>query len=81
MYIKKWNEFIANSYAQEQNIKLTKQHWEIIYLFKNYHKKKKKNNLTKTTFMKQQRYIYKLFPKGITQIYKIAGIYKKANCF
>lgn len=80
MYKKQWTEFTANSYAIEQNIKLTKKHWEILYIFKNYHKKKKNNNLTKSTFIKLQIHIYKLFPKGVTQIYKIAGISKKTNC-
>ncbi|WP_343188126.1 TusE/DsrC/DsvC family sulfur relay protein [Buchnera aphidicola (Ceratoglyphina bambusae)] len=39
---KEWNKKIAKKIAKIENIKLNKNHWKIIYIIRNFHKKFKR---------------------------------------
>ncbi|WP_343182434.1 TusE/DsrC/DsvC family sulfur relay protein [Buchnera aphidicola] len=88
---KKWNIEIAKNIAKHENITLTTEHWEIIYMIRNYYKKYNfiLSNRTLIKAMKNSFpeekcnsfYLIKLFPQGIAkQANKIAGIPKSNIC-
>ncbi|CAL4322866.1 TusE/DsrC/DsvC family sulfur relay protein [Buchnera aphidicola] len=88
---KKWNKNTAIKIAKKESIILTSEHWEIIYLLRECYKKFKiipKNRvllqlIKEKTMIKDinNRYLLKLFPKGIMkQANKIAGLPKSNIC-
>ncbi|WP_343192501.1 TusE/DsrC/DsvC family sulfur relay protein [Buchnera aphidicola (Taiwanaphis decaspermi)] len=86
-----WNKSLAKKIAFFEKIKMKKQHWEIIYLVRNFYlsfgispsiriimKILKKNNKYSKI---DSSYLFKLFPKGpALQANKIAGLPKPSNC-
>lgn len=86
-----WSEATANSIAQEENIELTPDHWEIIHFVRQYYSK---NNTSPgiralITALKPELgpekanslYLQKLFPKGAAkQATKLAGLPKPKKC-
>ncbi|XBC40654.1 MAG: TusE/DsrC/DsvC family sulfur relay protein [Buchnera aphidicola (Nurudea yanoniella)] len=86
-----WNKKIAKEIAKKESIKITKDHWEIIYIIRNFYLKFnitpsmrilmkliEKKKLKKMTSC----YLFKLFPLGPNkQASKIAGIPKPFRCF
>ncbi|WWO97100.1 MAG: TusE/DsrC/DsvC family sulfur relay protein [Candidatus Dasytiphilus stammeri] len=86
-----WNELIANQIALEENISLTKEHWDIIYIIRtfyvNFHTVPTVYILVKAISRKlgqkkgNSRYLFRLFPQGpIKQAAKIAGLPKPIIC-
>jgi len=86
-----WDNAIANQIALEENIKLTKAHWEIIYILRDFYQEYTLSPamriLVKT--VKQQLgdekgnsiYLLSLFPNSPAKIAsKIAGLPKPTNC-
>ncbi|UAJ64799.1 TusE/DsrC/DsvC family sulfur relay protein [Candidatus Schneideria nysicola] len=87
-----WNESIAIEFAKIENIHLTTEHWEIIYhlrdFYINFNFSPSNRILIKSIKKKygeekgNNRYLFKLFPKGIIkQAIKIAGLPKPIHCF
>ncbi|XBC39637.1 MAG: TusE/DsrC/DsvC family sulfur relay protein [Buchnera aphidicola (Chaetogeoica yunlongensis)] len=91
-FINNWNKKIAQDIAKKEFIKMTKNHWEIIYILRDFYLKfnlapsmrilikllEKKQKFTKKY---SSRYILKLFPNNsIKKANKIAGIPTSNNC-
>ena len=75
-----WSEALAEKIAEKEQIALTPEHWEIIYLVRDF-------LLVKTMAQKfgeekgTSRYLQRLFPDGpAKQATKIAGLPKPAKC-
>ena len=89
--VEDWNEEIAVILADQENIKLSDPHWEVIHFVRNFYLKFKVSpairvlvNAMKEKLGKDKgnsRYLYKLFPKGpAKQATKIAGLPKPTKC-
>ncbi|QFQ32273.1 TusE/DsrC/DsvC family sulfur relay protein [Buchnera aphidicola] len=85
-----WNIYLAEEIAKKEKIKLTDNHWEIIYFIRKFYFQ---YNITPSMRMlihgvKKESdkkinsiYLFKLFPKGpAKQASKIAGIPKPSKC-
>lgn len=84
-----WNFEKAKKIALKNSIKMTKKHWKIILLMRNFYKK---YNVTpsvrmltkyfkKNKFLINSQELFVLFPKGlIKQASKIAGLPEPKNC-
>jgi tRNA 2-thiouridine synthesizing protein E len=86
-----WNEEIANCLAQQENINLTDQHWEIILFIRSYYGQYK-HLPNSRVFIKaiaktlgedkgNSRYLHRLFPDGpLKYACKLAGLPKPPTC-
>lgn len=86
-----WNERVAETIAQEENIHLTDAHWEIIFLLRNFYQEyaiaPAMRILVKTVAERlgpdkgQSLYLLTLFPGSPAKVAaKIAGLPKPTNC-
>nr|BET44719.1 MAG: sulfurtransferase TusE [Candidatus Aschnera chinzeii] len=86
-----WNESIAIFLAKQENIVLTKHHWEIIFFIRKFyfqfntlpHVRLLVNLIAKKYGKKigNSNYLYFLFPKGpAQQAIKLAGLPKPVKC-
>jgi tRNA 2-thiouridine synthesizing protein E len=86
-----WNEEIARAVALEENIELTSEHWEIIYLLRDFHREfdltPPMRILVKTVAARlggekgQSIHLLKLFPGSPARLAaKIAGLPKPNHC-
>lgn len=89
--LNQWNEEIARSLAQRENIELTEAHWEVIYFVRQFYQEYKTSPairmLVKAMAQKfgeekgNSRYLQRLFPDGpAKQATKLAGLPKPAKC-
>jgi tRNA 2-thiouridine synthesizing protein E len=91
MHRQDWNEAVAGYLAQQENISLTEQHWEIILFIRSYYGQY--NHLPNTrVFIKaiarslgedkgNSRYLHRLFPDGpLKYACKLAGLPKPPTC-
>lgn len=87
----KWNKKIALILAKNEKIKMTKDHWLVIFFLRDFYLKY--NIYPSMRFLIQQTtkffkikksnsiYLFKLFPKGpLYQAIKIAGLPKNNKC-
>ncbi|MEK9497638.1 sulfurtransferase TusE [Photorhabdus sp. P32] len=86
-----WQETIALLLAEQEEITLTEQHWEVIHFIREFYKEFNTSPairmLVKAIAQKygeekgNSRYLYRLFPKGpAKQATKIAGLPKPVKC-
>ncbi len=86
-----WQEAIALLLAEQEEITLTEQHWEVILFIREFYKEFNTSPavrmLVKAIAQKygeekgNSRYLYRLFPKGpAKQATKIAGLPKPVKC-
>ncbi len=86
-----WSVELAEKIAEKEQISLTAEHWEIIYLVRDFYQEYKTSPairmLVKTMAQKfgeekgNSRYSQRLFPDGpAKQATKIAGLPKPAKC-
>ncbi|MER2474246.1 sulfurtransferase TusE [Photorhabdus laumondii] len=86
-----WHEAIALLLAEQEEITLTEQHWEVIRFIREFYKEFNTSPairmLVKAIAQKygeekgNSRYLYRLFPKGpAKQATKIAGLPKPVKC-
>ncbi|AWW34427.1 sulfurtransferase TusE [Mannheimia varigena] len=86
-----WSEQLAEKIAEKEQITLTAEHWEIIYLVRDFYQEYKTSPairmLVKAMAQKfgeekgNSRYLQRLFPDGpAKQATKIAGLPKPAKC-
>ena len=86
-----WDEDIAGVLAQQENVNLTDQHWEVINFLRDYYNEFQiapaVRVLTKAIGKKlgpekgNSQYLYELFPYGpAKQACKIAGLPKPTGC-
>lgn len=86
-----WSEQLAEKIAEKEQITLTEEHWEIIYLVREFYQEYKTSPairmLVKVMAQKfgeekgNSRYLQRLFPDGpAKQATKIAGLPKPAKC-
>ena len=86
-----WNEDVARSIAQLENIELTDAHWEVIYFVRDFYQEYNTSPairmLVKAMAEKlssdkgNSRYLQRLFPEGpAKQATKLAGLPKPAKC-
>ncbi len=86
-----WQEAIALLLAEQEEITLTEQHWEVIRFIRGFYKEFNTSPavrmLVKAIAQKygeekgNSRYLYRLFPKGpAKQATKIAGLPKPVKC-
>ncbi len=86
-----WNEEMAKTIASEENIKLTDEHWQLIYCAREYHDNfdisPEMRPLVKWVAEKlgpdkgRSIYLLSLFPDSPAKlISKIAGLPKPPNC-
>ncbi|MBS9423259.1 MULTISPECIES: sulfurtransferase TusE [Photorhabdus] len=86
-----WQEAIALLLAEQEEITLTEQHWEVIRFIREFYKEFNTSPairmLVKAIAQKygeekgNSRYLYRLFPKGpAKQATKIAGLPKPVKC-
>ncbi|MBK4775341.1 sulfurtransferase TusE [Candidatus Pantoea edessiphila] len=89
--IDEWNENIAIKIAECENIIMTIEHWNIIYLVRSFYLK---YNISPTMRMliayinsqdqkskSNSSYLFRLFPQGVLkQATRIAGIPKPSQC-
>lgn len=86
-----WNESVAATIAEKENIQLTEAHWEIIYLVRDFYQtfeiSPSMRALVKCTEKKlgaekgRSVYLLNLFPTSPAKfVCKIAGLPKPANC-
>jgi tRNA 2-thiouridine synthesizing protein E len=86
-----WNEEVGNYLAQQENINLTDQHWEIILFIRSYYGQYK-HLPNSRVFIKaiaktlgedkgNSRYLHRLFPDGpLKYACKLAGLPKPPTC-
>ncbi|CAL4323302.1 TusE/DsrC/DsvC family sulfur relay protein [Buchnera aphidicola] len=88
---KMWNNIIANKIAKQESINMTKQHWEIINLIRDFYLQFQiiaPNRVLLKIIQEKlgkeksnSKYLLSLFPKGISkQANKIAGLPKSKIC-
>ncbi|WP_157988773.1 TusE/DsrC/DsvC family sulfur relay protein [Candidatus Erwinia haradaeae] len=91
MFFENWNEDVAKVLAKEEDIKLSLEHWEVVYIVRNFYLE---FNFSPTIRMLvkvieqkhgkkcgNSRYLFRLFPKGpAKQATKIAGLPKPVQC-
>ncbi|WWO97506.1 MAG: TusE/DsrC/DsvC family sulfur relay protein [Candidatus Dasytiphilus stammeri] len=86
-----WNPMIAKKLASEEKLNLNKEHWQIIFLVRNFYltfnmvptMRMLVKSITKQYGIEKgnSRYLFQLFPKGpAKQAAKIAGIPKPVKC-
>ncbi len=86
-----WSESIVPLLAEEEEITLSDQHWEVIYFVREFYQEFKTSPavrlLVKAMGKKygpekgNSRYLFSLFPKGpAKQATKLAGLPKPAKC-
>lgn len=87
-----WNKDIAHKLAQNENLVLTPEHWQIITVirefYQEYHLHPGMRILIKVLQQKigndhtkiDSIYIHLRFPQGIKQLSKISGLPKPINC-
>ncbi len=86
-----WTPAVAEKIAQQEEIKLTEDHWEIIHFVQNYYQQYSitpiMRILGKAIGKKlgedkgKSRYLYKLFPDApVRQSARIAGLPKPPSC-
>ncbi|EXI61556.1 sulfur relay protein TusE [Mannheimia granulomatis] len=86
-----WSEQLAIKIAEKEQITLTEEHWEIIWLVRDFYQEYKTSPairmLVKAMAQKfgeekgNSRYLQRLFPDGpAKQATKIAGLPKPAKC-
>ena len=87
-----WDEAVARQLAQNENIALTEEHWEIILFIRSYYGQYKHLPNTRM-FIKviartlgetkgNSRYLHRLFPDGpLKYACKLAGLPKPPTCF
>ncbi|QTM00336.1 TusE/DsrC/DsvC family sulfur relay protein [Mannheimia sp. ZY171111] len=86
-----WSSELAEKIAEKEQITLTEEHWEIIYLVRDFYQEYKTSPairmLVKAIAQKfgeekgSSRYLQRLFPEGpAKQATKIAGLPKPAKC-
>ncbi|HEA18957.1 MAG TPA: TusE/DsrC/DsvC family sulfur relay protein [Pseudoalteromonas prydzensis] len=86
-----WNEQLACVIAEQENIELTSQHWEVIHFVRNFYLEYNTSPAIRMLVKAMAKalgedkgnsiYLYKLFPKGpAKQATKIAGLPKPARC-
>ncbi|MEG9498309.1 TusE/DsrC/DsvC family sulfur relay protein [Mannheimia indoligenes] len=86
-----WSEQLAEKIAEKEQITLTEEHWEIVYLVREFYQEYKTSPairmLVKAMAQKfgeekgNSRYLQRLFPDGpAKQATKIAGLPKPAKC-
>ena len=91
LHVEDWNEEIAVILADQENIKLSDAHWEVIHFVRNFYLEFKISpairvlvNAMKDKLGKDKgnsRHLYKLFPQGpAKQATKIAGLPKPTKC-
>lgn len=89
--INEWNEDVAKVLAQNENIDMTEQHWEVINFLREYYNEFQiapaVRVLTKAIGKQlgedkgNSKYLYELFPYGpAKQACKIAGLPKPTGC-
>lgn len=85
VHLEDWNEEIANALAEEENLKLTQDHWDVIYLMREYYNQynispvlkllKKEISQTLGREKAKDAYLRQLFPGNVlVQGTKISGI-------
>ena len=86
-----WNEDVANFLAQQENVEMTPDHWEVVNFLREYYNEYQIapaiRVLTKAIGKKlgadkgNNKYLYELFPYGpAKQACKIAGLPKPTGC-
>ncbi|BFU59817.1 MULTISPECIES: TusE/DsrC/DsvC family sulfur relay protein [Rodentibacter] len=86
-----WNEDVARAIAIQENLELTKAHWEVIYFVRDFYQEYNTSPairmLVKAMAEKlgadkgNSRYLQRLFPEGpAKQATKLAGLPKPAKC-
>jgi tRNA 2-thiouridine synthesizing protein E len=86
-----WNEDVANFLAQQENVEMTPNHWEVVNFLREYYNEYQIapaiRVLTKAIGKKlgadkgNNKYLYELFPYGpAKQACKIAGLPKPTGC-
>ncbi len=86
-----WSEEVANFIAQQENIEMTSNHWEVVNFLREYYNEYQiapaVRVLTKAIGKKlgpdkgNSQYLYELFPYGpAKQACKIAGLPKPTGC-
>ncbi|MBX3601643.1 MAG: TusE/DsrC/DsvC family sulfur relay protein [Rubrivivax sp.] len=86
-----WNEDIANVIAQQENVEMTPNHWEVVNFLRQYYDEYQiapaVRVLTKAIGKQlgeekgNSKYLYELFPYGpAKQACKIAGLPKPTGC-
>ena len=89
--ISEWNEDVAKILAEQENVNMTEQHWEVINFLREYYNEFQiapaVRVLTKAIGKKlgpekgTSQYLYDLFPYGpAKQACKIAGLPKPTGC-
>jgi len=89
--IGEWNEDLAQQIAQDENVALTPEHWEVINFLREYYGEYQIapaiRVLTKAVAKRMgpekgnNKYLYELFPYGpAKQACKIAGLPKPTGC-
>lgn len=89
--LSQWNEQVAEAIAHEENIALSNDHWEIIFLLRNFYQEyaisPAMRILVKTVGERlgpdkgQSLYLLTLFPGSPAKLAaKIAGLPKPTNC-
>jgi len=89
--INEWNEDVAKILAENENINMTEQHWEVINFLREYYNEFQiapaVRVLTKAIGKQlgeekgNSKYLYELFPYGpAKQACKIAGLPKPTGC-
>ncbi|WP_241606955.1 sulfurtransferase TusE [Rosenbergiella australiborealis] len=86
-----WNEALAEYIAQQEQITLTPEHWEVVHFVRDFYAEFNTSPairmLVKAMAKKfgeekgNSRYLFRLFPEGpAKQATKIAGLPKPAKC-
>ncbi|MBT0726916.1 sulfurtransferase TusE [Rosenbergiella australiborealis] len=86
-----WNEALAKCIAQQEQITLTPEHWEVVHFVRDFYAEFNTSPairmLVKAMAKKfgeekgNSRYLFRLFPEGpAKQATKIAGLPKPAKC-
>ena len=89
--INEWNEDVAKILAEQENINMSEQHWEVINFLREYYNEYQiapaVRVLTKAIGKQlgeekgNSKYLYELFPYGpAKQACKIAGLPKPTGC-
>lgn len=86
-----WNEEVANKIAKNEKLRLSKDHWHVIYFLRNFYQQYHKTPLIRMLVSHlaiqlgsekgNSTYLNKLFPKGILkQTSKLAGLPRPTRC-
>lgn len=86
-----WSESVASELARQLDIELTDQHWEILYLIRDFHERRGISPVMRILVKMVEKefgpdkgnslYLLKLFPESPARVAsKIAGLPRPANC-